>query len=479
MPTDQTTAERKGLIIGGQEIFTDSEFAVLDKYTGDVIANVAKASKEHINQAVSIAQKTFDQDQLTPYQRYEILKRAAEILKERKEDVAFTLSREVGKTITDARGEVDRAIQTLTLSSEEAKRIDGEIIPISASPGAENRMGYAVRAPLGVIGAITPFNFPFNLACHKIGPAIASGNTVVWKPASDTATSAYHLMNILKEAGLPSGYVNLVCGSGSQVGGWLLEDERIAKYTFTGSAEVGRYIKENSGLRPVSLELGNNSPNIVHHDADLDLAAKMCVLKGFNTAGQACISVQRILVHSQVYDQFLDKLREETEQLKVGNPLDAETNIGPLISKKEADRVMTWINEAVSQGAKMITGGKQDGSIVTPTILSDVNHEMKVVCQEIFGPVITVMPFDDIDDAIEHANNSNYGLQSGIFTTNINTAMEAVKKFRTGGVIINDASTFRADAMPYGGIKDSGIGKEGPRYAIEEMTFLKTVIINL
>lgn len=479
MSIEQKTAERKGLIIGDQEIFTDSEFSVQDKFTGEVIANVAKASKEHINQAVSTALHTFNNDQLTPYQRYEILKRASDILKDRKEEVALTLAREVGKTITDARGEVDRAIQTLILSSEEAKRIEGEVLPISASPGAENRVAYTIRVPIGVIAAITPFNFPFNLACHKIGPAIASGNAVVWKPASNTATSAYHLIEILKEAGLPSGYVNLVCGSGAEVGEWLLEDERIGKYTFTGSAEVGRQIKEKSGLRPVSLELGNNSPNIVHHDADLDLAAKMCVLKGFNTAGQACISVQRIYVHSNIYDEFLEKLKEVTEKLKVGNPLDEETDIGPLISKSEADRVMVWINEAVSQGAKVITGGRQEGSIITPTILSEVNHDMKVVCQEVFGPVLTVTPYDDLDLAIEQSNNSNYGLQSGIFTTNINVAMKAVKSFQTGGVIINDASTFRADAMPYGGIKDSGIGREGPRFAIEGMTYLKTVVMNL
>jgi acyl-CoA reductase-like NAD-dependent aldehyde dehydrogenase len=479
MSTEQKTTERRGLIIGDQEIFTDADFPVRDKFTGEVIANVAKARKENVDQAVETALQTFNNDQLTPYKRYEILKRASEILKDRKEEVALTIAREVGKTITDARGEVDRGVQTLILSSEEAKRIAGEVLPISASPGAENRVAYTIRAPIGVIAAITPFNFPFNLACHKIGPAIAAGNTTVWKPASNTAASAYHLIEILKEAGLPSGYVNLVCGSGSEVGEWLLEDERIGKYTFTGSAEVGRHIKEKSGLRPVSLELGNNSPNIIHHDADLDLAAKMCVLKGFNTAGQACISVQRIYVHSNIYDEFLQKLKAVTETLKVGNPLDEETNIGPLISKGEADRVMAWIDEAVSRGATIVTGGKQDGPIITPTILNDVQHDMKVVCQEVFGPVLTVMPYDDLDQAIEQSNDSSYGLQSGVFTTNLNTAMKVVKSFKTGGVIINDASTFRADAMPYGGIKDSGIGREGPRYAIEGMTTLKTVVMNL
>jgi acyl-CoA reductase-like NAD-dependent aldehyde dehydrogenase len=472
-------ASSRGLIIGDQEIFSNSTFVVRDKYSDEVIATIAKAEKEHVDLAVTTALGTFEKDQLTPYDRYEILNKASEILKGRKEEVALTLAREVGKTIKDARLEVERAIQTLILSSEEAKRIGGEVLPISASPGAENRMGFTIRVPIGVIAAITPFNFPFNLACHKIAPAIAAGNTVVWKPATNTSASAYFLMEILKEAGLPSGYVNLICGSGAQVGEWLLEDKRIGKYTFTGSAEVGRHIKEKSGLRKVSLELGNNSPNIVHHDADLDLAAKLCVLKGFNTAGQACVSVQRIYVHSTVENEFLVKLKAETEALKVGNPLEEETDIGPLISKGEADRVINWINEAVSQGATIVTGGEQEGPIVTPTILSNVNSNMKVVCEEVFGPVLTVMPYDDLDEAINLSNNSDYGLQSGIFTTNLAVAMKAVKRFKTGGVIVNDASTYRADAMPYGGVKNSGIGKEGPKYAIEELTELRTVIINL
>lgn len=471
--------KKHGLIIGEQEIITNSQQPVYDKYSNDLIAYVSTANQEHVDLAVSSALEAFNNDRLTPYDRYEILNKAAHLLQERKEEIARTLVGEVGKTIADARGEVDRAIQTLTLSSEEAKRIGGEVLPISASPGNENRMGFCMRFPIGVICAITPFNFPFNLACHKIGPAIAAGNTVVWKPASDTPLSAYHLMRALKDAGLPSGYVNLICGSGSTVGEWLLADSRIGKYTFTGSAAVGRHIKERSGLRNVSLELGNNSPNIIHHDADLELAAKLCAMKGFSTAGQACISVQRIYIHKNIHEQFLAKLVEFTESLQVGNPLDENTDIGPLISKKEADRVKEWIDEAVVQGARIVTGGKQDGSVIYPTILDDVNVDMKVVCQEIFGPVLTILTYEDINEAIDQANDSDYGLQSGIFTTNLQVAMHAVKRLHTGGVIINDASSFRADAMPYGGVKNSGIGKEGPRYAVEQMTELKTVIMNL
>lgn len=471
--------KKKGLIIGEEEIFTDSEFPVYNKFSGEVISYVSVAEKRHVSQAVSTAYQTFTRDSLTPYNRYEILQRVVEQMRKRKEEFARTLVLEVGKTINEARIEVERAIEIMILSSEEAKRISGEVIPISASPGNENKVGYYIRCPIGVICAITPYNLPLSLSCHKIGPAIASGNTVVWKPASDTPLSAYLMMEVLSEAGLPGGYVNLICGSGSTVGEWLLEDERIGKYTFTGSTDVGRRLKECSGLRSVSLELGNNSPNIIHHDADLDLAAKMCTIRGFTNAGQACISVQRIYVHKIVKKEFMSKLVDYTSKLKVGNPLEESTDVGPLINVKEADRVKSWIDEAVSQGAKIVIGGEQNGSFITPTILDNVDKNMKVACKEIFGPVVTVMTFDDIDDAINEANNTEYGLQSAIFTTNINTAMHAVKRLQTGGVIINDASTFRADLMPYGGIKSSGIGREGPKYAIEQMTELKMVVINL
>ncbi|RNF39788.1 aldehyde dehydrogenase family protein [Planococcus salinus] len=468
-----------GLVIGGNSVKTESDFAVYNKYSGEEMGRVSKAEKSHVEAAVASAEETFKNDSLSPYERYEILNKAAHLLKERKEEIAKVLVGEVGKTITEARVEADRAVQTMLLSSEEAKRLSGEIVPISASPGSENRFGYYIRVPIGVVCAITPFNVPLNLACHKIGPAIAAGNTVVWKPASDTPLSAFILMEILTEAGLPAGYVNLICGSGSKVGQWLLEDERIGKYTFTGSPGVGKEIKEKSGLRNVSLELGNNSPNIIHKDADLEKAAQSCVKWGFTTAGQACISVQRIYVHNDIKQEFLEKMVKYTKEVIVGDPMDDRTTIGPLISEKEAIRVKEWIDEAVSQGAKIVTGGSQNGPFIEPTILEDVEETMKVVCEEIFGPVVTILPFDELEEAIQKANNSNYGLQSGIFTSNINTAMYAVKKLHTGGVIINDGSTYRADLMPYGGVKNSGIGNEGPHYAIEEMTELKTVVMNL
>lgn len=471
--------QRRGLIIGGQEIFTDSEFTVKNKFSGETVSYISSAEKKHVDEAVRTAYETFKNDKLTSYQRYEILNKAAQLMKERKEELARTLVLDVGKTINEARVEVDRAIQVIILSSEEAKRISGEIVPVASGPGNENKMGYFIRCPIGVICAITPFNLPVSLSCHKIGPAIASGNTVVWKPASNTPLSAHMLMQVFSDAGLPAGYINLVYGSGSTVGEWLLENERIGKYTFTGSSSVGRHIKERSGLRSVSLELGNNSPNIVHQDADLDLAAKLCVMRGFTNAGQTCVSVQRIYVHKEVKEAFLNKLVDYTSKLKTGDPFDDVTDVGPLISEKEAERVMAWINEAAAQGAKIVCGGEQTGPFVTPTILENVTPDMKVVCQEIFGPVLTVIPYEDLDQAIDESNNTEYGLQSSIFTTNINIAMHAVKRLHTGGVIINDASTFRSDLMPYGGIKDSGIGREGPRYAIEQMTEIKMVVINL
>jgi acyl-CoA reductase-like NAD-dependent aldehyde dehydrogenase len=473
------TMQKRGLIIGGKEVFTDSEFPVYNKYSGEVISYISSAEQKHVDHAIGTASETFKKDKLSPYQRYEILNKAANLMKERKEEFARTLVFEVGKTISEARVEVDRSIQVMILSSEEAKRIGGEVIPISSSPGNENKMGYYIRCPIGVICAITPFNLPLSLSCHKVGPAIASGNTVIWKPASETPLTAYLLLQVLTDAGLPSGYVNLICGSGSRVGKWLLADERIGKYTFTGSSEVGRRIKEQSGLRGVSLELGNNSPNIVHHDADLDLAAKMCTMRGYINAGQTCVSVQRIYVHKDVKDIFVNKLVSYTSKLKIGDPLDETTDIGPLINSKEADRIKEWINEAVAQGAKIAIGGEINGAFITPTILDNVENEMKVACQEIFGPVLTVMTYEDLDQAIDESNNTQYGLQSAIFTSNINTAMHAVKRLHTGGVIINDASTFRADLMPYGGIKDSGLGKEGPRFAVEQMTEVKMVVINL
>lgn len=466
-------------IINGVEYVGEEKVKIYNKYSNEVIAEVSFADEENVRRAIKIAEETFDNKRLSKYERYTILRNASDIVKSRKEELASDLVKEVGKTIREARVEIDRAVQTLLLSAEEAKNLTGEQIPIDATPNDENKIAYYSREPLGVICAITPFNVPFNLACHKIGPAIAGGNTVVWKPATDTPITAYKLMEILKEAGLPDGFVHLLYGSGSKLGDIFVSDPRIAKFTFTGSPAVGKWLKENSGFRSVSLELGNNSPNIIHEDADIDLAAQSCVKWGYANAGQTCISVQRVYVHENIIESFKDKMISYTKKLVIGDPMNEETDMGPMINVREIDRVEKWIEEAVRGGAKIVLGGTRQDNVFYPTIVEDVNESMKLVCEEIFGPVIVLISYSDLDQVIKKANDSDYGLQSAVFTQDIDTALYVANKLRSGGVVINDGSTYRADLMPYGGIKASGIGKEGPKYAIKEMTYMKPIIINL
>ncbi|GEC92082.1 aldehyde dehydrogenase family protein [Brevibacillus brevis] len=467
------------LYIGGEWVKTESYIPVLHKYTGECIARIAKAEQRHVTEAVEAAWETFKTDKLTPFQRYKILLKASELMEERRDEMERSLIREVGKTRKDAMNELDRTINTLRLSAEEAKKIHGEMIPLQATEGSENRLGFTIRVPKGVIGAITPFNYPLLLSTHKIAPALAAGNTLVVKPATVTPIATFLLVEILEEAGLPKGYVNIVTGAGSQVGEWLLDEERIAMYTFTGSGEVGRRIKERSGMRPVALELGNNSPNIVHLDADLELAARQTAARSFHNAGQACIAVQRIYVHESVMQAFSDFYISHVHQLKVGDPEDPDTDVGPMISEKEASRTEEWVQEAISQGARSLLPVKREGALFYPAVLVDTRPEMKVVCREVFAPVVTIIPYSDLDDAFAQANDSEYGLQAGIFTRDLNVAMKAARVLEYGGVVINDVSTYRNDVMPYGGIKNSGLGKEGPRYAVEEMTEERMVVINL
>lgn len=467
------------LYIGGEWVKTDSYIPVYHKYTGECIAKIAKAQQHHVSDAVEKATKTFKSDTMTPFQRYKILLKASELMEARRDEMELSLIREVGKTRKDAMNELDRTINTLRLSAEEAKKIHGEMIPLQATEGSENRLGFTIRVPKGVIGAITPFNYPLLLSTHKIAPAIAAGNTLVVKPATVTPIATFLLLEVLEEAGLPKGYINIVTGAGSEVGEWLLDEERIAMYTFTGSGEVGRHIKERSGMRPVALELGNNSPNIVHLDADLELAARQTAARSFHNAGQACIAVQRIYVHEDVFQQFTDLYIQEVKQLKVGDPEDPTTDVGPMISEKEASRTEEWVQEAISQGAKSLLPVKREGALFYPAVLVDTKPEMKVVCREVFAPVVTIIPYRDLDDAFAQANNSDYGLQAGIFTRDLNIAMKAARVLEYGGVVINDVSTYRNDVMPYGGVKNSGLGKEGPRYAVEEMTEERMVVINL
>lgn len=468
-----------GLYLGGEWLETADTIPVVHKYSGEIIARITRAQKKHITDAVTLAEKTFKSSKLTAFDRYNILLKAAVITDVRRKELELSLAREVGKTLKDAKGEIDRVINTLRLSAEEAKRISGEMVPLHATPGSENRLGFTIRVPKGVIGAITPFNYPLLLSTHKIAPAIAAGNTVVLKPATSTPISAFQLVEILEEAGLPKGHINIVTGAGSEVGDWLLEDERIAMYTFTGSAEVGKRIKERSGLRPISLELGNNSPNIVHSDADLKQAAKIISTRSFHNAGQACIAVQRILVQEDVAAAFTEQYLDFVNQLVVGNPEDPATDVGPMISEKEAIRTEQWIKEAEAQGAKILCGGKREGAVIYPAVLAETTPDMKVNCMEVFAPVVTIIPYKTIEEAFEVSNHSSYGLQAGIFTTNLQIAFQAARTLEYGGVIINDVSTYRNDVMPYGGVKNSGLGKEGPRYAIEEMTDLRMVVLHL
>lgn len=471
--------KKYGHYINGEWIDSEETISVFNKYTGEEFAQIGKASKALVSEAVKSALTAFHEKKLSTSERYNILMRAAKLLQEKKKELSKILIYEVGKVKKDADSEIDRAVQTFIASAEEAKRIAGTGVPLG-QPGSENKMAFTVRVPVGVVGAITPFNFPLNLTVHKIGPAIAAGNTVVLKPTQQTPIIACKLIEILAEAGLPAGFLNLVNGKGSETGEYLLEDDRISLFTFTGSPQVGRHIKSTTGIRKVALELGNNSPNIVHKDVpDLDKAVELCVTRGFSNAGQACIAVQRIYVHSAIYKEFIEKSVNIAESLKVGDPELNTTDIGPMISVSEAKRAEKWIQEAVEKGASVVTGGKRDDAIIEPTILINVNENMKVVCEEVFAPVVSIIPFEDIEEAFHLANNSNMGLQVGIFTSDISLAMQATQKLQFGGVIINDVSTFRADVMPYGGVKDSGIGKEGPYYAINEMTDEKLVVVNL
>ncbi|MDR7236409.1 aldehyde dehydrogenase family protein [Neobacillus drentensis] len=468
-----------GLYINGEWLESNDKMKVYDKYTQEVIGEVAVAGQENIDAAIQAANDAMANRPLPAHERYEILKRTAELVSNNTEEIATLIAREGGKPLKDATAEVNRAVQVITLASEEAKRIHGETVSLDSVPGSENRMGLYIRVPVGVVAAIAPFNFPINLVVHKVAPAIAAGCAVVLKPASTTPLTAVYLCKLLEEAGLPKGYVNLVIGSGRTIGDYLVAHQGKKFITFTGSPSVGKRIKENSGFNRVTLELGNNSGNIVHQDADLDLAADLLAKKAFGSAGQFCVSVQRIYVHENVLESFSQKIVEATKKLIVGNPLDPITDIGPLISLEEAERVEQWIQEAVEGGAEVLTGGSRNGVVVQPTLLKNVKPEMKVVCDEVFGPVASIIPYKTFNEAIDLVNDSEYGLQAGVFTRNIDLAWRAAKNIHAGGVIINDTSSYRADIMPYGGIDKSGAGREGPRFAVEEMTEIRMVVFNV
>ncbi len=447
-------------------------------YDGRIIGRIPEAGRNDVEDAIAAADSAFRKTRLSPYERYEILLKTSTLLNERTEDIARTLAGEAGKPIRDARAEVSRAVQTFLISAEEAKRIHGEGVPVEAARGSENRIAFTIRVPVGPICAISPFNYPLNLVAHKVGPAIAAGNTVVLKPASVTPITAINLGKIMMEAGLPPGYLNILFGPGSTVGEWLLSDPRFALYTFTGSPAVGKHLREATGLRRSILELGSNSAVIVHKDCDMDKAVAACVRAGFAYAGQICISLQRILLHRDISTEFINKFIPAVESLRLGDPLNEDTDVGPMITEDSAIKAREWISEAVSRGAKLLTGGAGNGNMLKPAVLQNVDRDMKVVCHEVFAPIVSIIEYSGIDDAIHIVNDSDFGLQAGIFTSDINIAFKAAKELQVGGVMVNDTSMYRTDAMPYGGVKQSGIGREGPRYAIEEMTDLKIIVFN-
>ena len=472
---------RKGypLQIGGGETESGNWLPVTNPYDGALLTEVALAGPAEIDRAVAAAEEAFPgwRDSGN-YRRVEVLERMVAGLRRRREEMAATIVAEAGKPLTLARIEVDRAANTFTLAAEEAKRIGGEVIPLDLQPDSEGRLGLTSRFPLGVIAAITPFNFPLNLVAHKVAPALAGGNAVILKPSSQAPVSALMLGEIAGEAGLPPGVMNVVPAK-SRVASSLVPDPRIRMVTFTGSPDVGWALRAQAGKKKVLLELGGNASAVVEADADLDFAARRIALGGFAYAGQICISVQHVLVHRDVFGDFRDLFLRAVADLAVGDPADPSTMVGPMIDREAADRVMAWIGEAREAGAELLCGGRQRGTLVDPTVLEGTGPAMKVGCREVFGPVTTLDSYDDFSEALERVNATVYGLQAGVFTANLNRAFEAYRRIDAGGVIINDFPTFRVDHMPYGGVKESGLGREGVRYAVEEMTELRLLVLNL
>ena len=466
--------------VNGRWIEGKKKFPVFNPYTNQEIDYAPLLSSQEVREAIRGAQGGLLQMKaLSAYERYEILQRAAEGLKETSEKLARLLSLEVGKTIKEARGEVSRGIQTLIISAEEAKRLGGEIVPFSSAPGGGDRFGFYLRVPIGVVAAITPFNFPLNLALHKVAPALAAGNSVILKPASATPLSSELLCQLLLEAGLPPQGITLVTGTGKTVGQALVRDEGIRMITFTGSLDVGKGIMDRLGLKKATMELGSNSAVIVDQDANLHEVLPRIRDGAFALAGQVCISVQRVYVHQQIYPEFLNGFVPLVKKIKRGDPLDEATDMGPMISPQAAQRAKQWVEEAIGSGGKLLTGGGVEGSFMEPTVLAEVPRDCRVSCQEAFAPLVVVNPFKELDEAIEEVNNSIYGLQAGIYTQDIDRAFKAVERIEVGGIIINDIPTFRVDLMPYGGVKGSGLGREGPKYAVEEFTQPKLVSIKL
>ncbi len=458
---------------------TGEELVVRSPYDGHEIDRVPACGAPEVERAVANAVAVHRAGPLPAWRRAEILDRAAQLLSERTEQFARIVAEEAAKPIKTARVEARRAVSTFTFAAAEARRLTGEMVPLDAADVGEGKLGFTLRVPIGVVGAISPFNFPLNLVAHKLAPAIAAGCPVVLKPASQTPLSAITLAELLlDECGLPSGHLNVVTGSGGTVGNSIVDDPDIALITFTGSPEVGWGIKARAPRKKVGLELGNNAPVIIEPDGDVTTAATKIAIAGFSHAGQSCISTQRVYLHEEIADAFLDELLPRVDALVVGDPLDETTDVSALISSGERTRVEAWIDEAVAAGAKLAAGGAERNGVLAPTVLTDVQPEMKVCSQEVFGPVVAVQTYTDVDDAFRLANETRYGLQAAIFTRDLPLALRAARELDFGGVLVNEVPTWRTDQMPYGGVRDSGNTREGPHYAVHEMTEARLIVLS-
>lgn len=477
-PTAGASAPRIRMLIGGAWREGSAERDIVNPWDGSVVARAPESTLQDLDDALQAATAAKRQAAAMPgYERAALLRRAGQLLMERTDEIARVMTRETGKAVKDAKAEVTRSQDTIMLSAEEAIRIEGEQVPLDGSQMGAGKLAFMLRFPVGVVAGITPFNAPFNLACHKIGPALAAGNTLVLKAPPQAPGVVTRLVELFVDAGFPAGFVNLL--HGNTVGPALVRDPRVDFITFTGSSRVGLEIKAASGTRRVALELGGNGVTIVHADADLADAAPTCARNAMRLAGQSCISVQNVYVHDSVYEPFVAQMTEHVRKLRLGDPSDPSTDVGTMIDEVAAMRVEAWVAEAASQGARVLTGGRRHGAQYEPTVLVDVVPSMKVVCEEVFGPVVTVQRYTDLAAVIERISADQYGLQCGIYTKSLPTAFQAIRGLRVGGVIVNGSSTWRTDQLAYGGVKASGLGREGPRYAIRDMTDERLVVFNL
>ena len=467
------------MYVAGEWTSAASEDEIRNPWSGETVDTVPRATASDVDAALAAAvQGAAAMRRLPAHERVAILERAADLMEDACEEIARTITAEEGKPLSEALGEAGRGPALFRLAAAEGARMHGETLPLDASPGGEDKLGFTLRQPCGVVVAISPFNYPLLLVAHKVAPALAAGNAVVLKPASQTPLTALKLTELLLEAGLPAHALQTITGPGGELGDALCSDERIRKISFTGSAAVGRRIAQVAGVKKLSLELGANCPVALLPDADLEQVAQATAAGGYVNAGQVCISVQRVLVDRGAYGDFLDALREKVESIAVGDPLDDGTQLAALASEREAERVEATIRRSVEAGATLVTGGGREGGVVQPTVVADVPDDTELWREELFGPAVAVRPVSGIDEAIALANDTQYGLGAGVFTRDVNNALRFAREVDAGNVHVNWTPLWRADLMPYGGLKGSGLGKEGPRYAVEEMTELKSVVFH-